>query len=77
MGLVMPTIWLGNEQAQALLDSELPANGRPVQELRAIAEDRGVGWRTVERTAQKMGVRRRRVGFGPGSTVMWYPPIAP
>ena len=35
----------------------------------AIAE--GLNWRTVQRAADRLGVSRRRLGFGPGSRVQW------
>ncbi len=59
----------------ALRDGPVPA-----KQVRSAISDDGLspGKGTVERAAKKLGVIKRREGFGPGSLIVWeLPPIGP
>lgn len=60
-----------SEDAETFL-RELLADG-PVtaKQVRAEAEDAGLAWRTVRRAKDRLGLKVKREGFGPGSTLHW------
>src|SRR5688500_18870418 len=44
--------------------------------LRTAAAAAGIGWRTVKKAKRLLGVESRRVGWGPGSHMLWVlPPL--
>jgi hypothetical protein len=59
------------EQAAGFLSLYLALGPRPVEELHEDALQNGLGWRTVRRAAEEVGVQIVRRGGGPGSYSEW------
>jgi hypothetical protein len=63
------------ETAVEFLKAELAEGPRPVAELRRVATDLALAWRTVERAKRDLGVRAAKAGFHEGWT--WESPDPP
>jgi hypothetical protein len=59
------------EQAAGFLSLYLALGPRPTDELHEDAIQNGLGWRTVRRAAEEIGIEIRRRGGGPGSFYEW------
>jgi putative DNA primase/helicase len=59
------------DQAAAMLKGVLAEGPLSTTDVGKMAEERGIGWRTVEKAKKKLDVRSVRDGFGPGSRSKW------
>jgi hypothetical protein len=57
--------------AKSFLIENLSAGPVPQPQIKSIAIERGLAFRTVERAKAELGIVSRREGFGRGSVVMW------
>lgn len=60
-----------SERALYLLVALLSGGPRSANEVKQRAEELGVAQSTLRRAAARLGVVRSRIGFGPGSHVVW------
>jgi hypothetical protein len=58
-------------RARHFLLEALAAGPVEQKQLRAIADEAAIAWRTVERAKEVLGVLSRREGWGPGSRCWW------
>jgi hypothetical protein len=56
---------------EAFLEEVLADGEQPVETVTAEGERRGLKYRAIWRASTKLGVKRRREGFGPDSRVLW------
>lgn len=59
------------EDAEAMLLDHLAHGSLAVKDLQRTATREGIGWKTVERAKQRLGIESKREGFGKGAKVMW------
>jgi hypothetical protein len=68
-----PSYGRGNkrEKAEAFLLAALAESPVAVEELKHMAAERGLGWRTVEAAKAKLSIRSDHKGFNKNSGWMW------
>lgn len=59
------------DEAADMLHEELRAGARPVMDLKGVAEQLGMSWRTVQRAKRELDVRAEREGFGGNGRWVW------
>jgi len=64
----------GLHEAMQFLNERLVGGPIDVSHLRANAKELGLSWRTVERAKQELGIKTKRIGFGPDGIHQWSMP---
>jgi hypothetical protein len=59
------------EDAVDFLNTILAEGPVSVEKIQGVAESRSISWRTVQRSAETMGVVKRQRGFGKDKTSVW------
>lgn len=66
----------GKPSAEDFLRDNLAQGEMRVTDLRALASDLGLGWRSIETAKKRLGVVARRIGFGASGGWAWFLPAS-